>query len=157
MNHFMSRRDTVGDTSFETQVNIEAFGIWCFLIHSGSRMLSGAEGHANWGTGHSMKQDLHAPFVSKTKTLGNLEFWTFFCLIHIHILTEIVKAGPMTDEIFCVFFVVKSPGGIGYRHRDEHRSFRRFSMQGWDRMKVLIGSDHKIMGIFRVPPPPLQC
>ena len=50
MNHFMSRRDTVGDTSFETQVNIEAFGIWCFLIHSGSRMLSGAEGHANWGT-----------------------------------------------------------------------------------------------------------
>lgn len=71
-----------------------------------------------WGSrqlGHRMKQYLHEPFVSTTKTLGILEFWTFFFVWSIKISTFWLKLSKQDrwPMIFSMFFVVKSPGGIG--------------------------------------------
>lgn len=131
------------------------WGLWNLMFFDSLRIKDAVWGWGSRQLGHSMKQDLHEPFVSTTKTLGILEFWTFFFVWSIKIPTFWLKLSkqdrcPMR---FSMFFLLSKPWW--HRHRDEHRIFRRFFMQGWDPMKVLIGSDHKIMGIYECPSPML--
>lgn len=54
------------------------WGLWNLMFFDSLRIKDAVWGWGSRQLGHSMKQDLHEPFVSTTKTLGILECWTFF-------------------------------------------------------------------------------